>query len=110
MWEDTLIASNADLGRKLKSLYGGEVYRIGVSIIYEDPAGRRWLCRVTSSSGISLKHGPMYKETGCCGCVWGIWRKDEQHLFVGKDNGTADRIIKCYEGTEVARLERGKFF
>ena len=43
MWEDTLIASNADLGRKLKSLYGGEVHRIGVSVIYEDPAGKRWL-------------------------------------------------------------------
>lgn len=99
MWEDTLIASNADLGRKLKSLYGGEVHRIGVSVIYEDPAGKRWLCRSTCSSGISLKHGPMYKETGCCGCVWCI-RKGE-HMFVGKYEGTEDRIIKCYEGTMV---------
>ena len=55
MWEDTLIASNADLGRKLKSLYGGEVHRIGVSVIYEDPAGKRWLCRSTCSSGIYSK-------------------------------------------------------
>ena len=100
MWEDTLIASNADLGRKLKSLYGGEVYRVGVSVIYEDPAGRRWLCRV-SSSRISLKHGPTYKETGCCGCVWAI-RKNDHILFVGKDDGICDRIIKCDEGVRVS--------
>ena len=100
MWEDTLIASNADLGRKLKSLYGGEVYRVGVSVIYEDPAGRRRLCRV-SSSRISLKHGPTYKETGCCGCVWAI-RKNDHILFVGKDDGNCDRSIKCDEGVRVS--------
>ena len=54
MWEDTLIASNADLGGKLKSLYGGEVYRVGVSVIYEDPAGRRRLCCKFCSNGTPI--------------------------------------------------------
>lgn len=32
--------------------------------------------------------------------VYGVIRKGE-HMFVGKYEGTEDRIIKCYEGTMV---------